>query len=423
MILCKSLLVTICFIIINLYAEAQSADFSGDWDTSTNWDTDSSPSTDINNTSVTIGSGFDIDYTGGNDITFVSNGSGDLTVDGTLSVANDIVFPSNAGAGHTITVTGDMTIDGSVIFEANANVTDAFIVSGNLTISGDLIMENNAGSGLGITIQDGGILIIQGSWTVANGALNSLDIDLGGTLVVSGDFDTGSGSNIDNNGSVYAGSYSGNSVGSITGDPGITGDLDDLADDDTDVCANTSGCSSSLPVELLNYKLDNTDGIVVLQWITSSEINNDYFDIEKSLDGKTYEYVARVDGNGNSTTENVYQWTDAPLSNVITYYKLIQYDFDGAFEVLGIEAYHPSIEIPTDITIYPNDTRSGSKLTIVGGNVNGLVIYNSIGIVVMHEPLQQSNDFSIPAYFESGLYFVKLTTSDGFEITKRLLVK
>ena len=87
-----------------------------------------------------------------------------------------------------------------------------------------------------------------------------------------------------------------------------------------------------LPVEMLyfNAKIDGTDAI--LEWATASELNNDRFEVERSLDGINYEYIGEVEGNGTTDLQVVYQFIDIAPRQGLNYYRLKQVDYDGAFE-------------------------------------------------------------------------------------------
>lgn len=90
-----------------------------------------------------------------------------------------------------------------------------------------------------------------------------------------------------------------------------------------------------LPIELMSFtgKVDN--GNVILKWATASELNNDFFTIEKSEDGIFFEVVGYVDGTGNSNSVIQYSFIDEnPFE--LAYYRLKQTDYDGAFAYSSI---------------------------------------------------------------------------------------
>lgn len=69
---------------------------------------------------------------------------------------------------------------------------------------------------------------------------------------------------------------------------------------------------------------------VSIKWSTSNEVNNDRFEIERSVDGKNRERAGEVQGNGNTTSKIDYSFDDhnADLPKKI-YYRLEQFDFSG----------------------------------------------------------------------------------------------
>ncbi len=98
--------------------------------------------------------------------------------------------------------------------------------------------------------------------------------------------------------------------------------------------------ATSLPINLQAFKaevLDNNQ--VSLIWITTSELNNDFFTIEKSYDLKEWNIISRISGAGNSNKILDYEIFDSTPISRITYYRIKQTDFDGKFE------YFPAIAV------------------------------------------------------------------------------
>jgi len=85
-----------------------------------------------------------------------------------------------------------------------------------------------------------------------------------------------------------------------------------------------------LPIELSTFEVDCNQGEVTIGWITQSEINNDYFVVEKSFDAVNFFELTKVQGSGNSNIPNYYSAFDGNPSNGINYYRLKQVDFNGA---------------------------------------------------------------------------------------------
>ena len=93
----------------------------------------------------------------------------------------------------------------------------------------------------------------------------------------------------------------------------------------------TGPTATALPIELLSFSGDKKDRKNILNWTTASEINNDYFTIEKSYNGFDFEWVGTQKGAGNSNQIINYSLTDHNIRETINYYRLMQTDFDGEY--------------------------------------------------------------------------------------------
>lgn len=126
-------------------------------------------------------------------------------------------------------------------------------------------------------------------------------------------------------------------------------------------CDDPGGCTASLPVELLAFRGAATETGIRLSWSTATERNNDYFTLERSADGITFEALARVNGAAFSQTLRTYEhFDDTPLPG-LNYYRLRQTDLDGSEAMLGILAV-PFEE--TAIRVFPNPA-SGDRLLLL----------------------------------------------------------
>ena len=89
-----------------------------------------------------------------------------------------------------------------------------------------------------------------------------------------------------------------------------------------------------LPIELSYFEGEAFSQHNYIEWQTESENNSSHFLLEKSLDGETWEEIANIAAAGNSTQDITYSWIDQDL-NDISYYRLIQYDIDGLYDIFG----------------------------------------------------------------------------------------
>ncbi len=111
------------------------------------------------------------------------------------------------------------------------------------------------------------------------------------------------------------------------------------------------GYSSPLPVEMLSFTAVSSGKTVLLDWVTASELHNQRFEVERSSDGRTFYKIATVAGAGTTSIQQSYSLKDeVPLSG-ISYYRLVQVDFDGSRNVSKVVAVKFRKELQG--TLYP----------------------------------------------------------------------
>jgi hypothetical protein len=121
---------------------------------------------------------------------------------------------------------------------------------------------------------------------------------------------------------------------------------------------------ANLPVELIKFEAKVTpSNEVKLFWQTASELNNSGFEIHKSNNGKDWETIDFVVGQGTTLEVSNYQYEDQKPLIGTNYYRLKQVDFDGAFEYSKTIAVEYNIE-ESNITIFPNPSNGVVNLQI-----------------------------------------------------------
>lgn len=95
---------------------------------------------------------------------------------------------------------------------------------------------------------------------------------------------------------------------------------------------------NTLPISLLFFGAVVNDNSVDLTWATSSEINNDFFTVERSYDGEKFSKIAIEKGAGNSTVNLDYAYRDENPLHGVSYYRLMQSDFDGRYSYSSVVA-------------------------------------------------------------------------------------
>jgi hypothetical protein len=177
---------------------------------------------------------------------------------------------------------------------------------------------------------------------------------------------------------------------------------------------------STLPVELIDFYASKTENRTVMtNWLTGSELNSDYFEIERSADGYNFESIGEIKAAGNSSSLLTYQFEDKNPLNGVAYYRLKQVDFDGTFEYSDIK----SIEIEgNNALIYPNPVSDWAKIAVNNENVT-VSIVSSTGQVIDTHPGYFFNDdyhFNVSNH-PDGVYY--LIVNDFGNVTTKAFVK
>ncbi|MBX2845120.1 MAG: T9SS type A sorting domain-containing protein, partial [Saprospiraceae bacterium] len=183
--------------------------------------------------------------------------------------------------------------------------------------------------------------------------------------------------------------------------------------DYTDNLSNVQAVNCDLlPVELTNFSVDLENGRAVLAWETASELNNDFFEVQRSKEGSQFQVIGRVEGNGTTDQASSYSFIDPLLNQGDNYYRLRQVDFDGSQEYSTIEyVFLPSQE---EVRLLFNPVSGFIQLTIgksVASKRTDYEIYNTIGQTVLRGRLE-GNQIEI-SELVPGNYFLRLVTTEG----------
>lgn len=180
---------------------------------------------------------------------------------------------------------------------------------------------------------------------------------------------------------------------------------------DQDIKGATVGfLMSTLPVSLLSYEaklLSNQKAH--LSWRTASEVNNSYFEIEKSIDGRNYAGIARVAANGTTSIASDYSFTDPEILSRNTYFRLRQVDFDGKSKDLGTRLIRTRSN-NTSATAFPNPIQ-GSTITLTAGNETLPAPYrltDASGRVVKTGTMKQAQEELNIHDLSDGIYFLQI---------------
>lgn len=180
-----------------------------------------------------------------------------------------------------------------------------------------------------------------------------------------------------------------------------------------------------LYVDLVSFTAKVTDNQEVkLNWESAVEINNDFYIIERSTDGKEFYAIEEVFSKGNSNDLTAYEYLDTTPENGANYYRIRTISKTGTAQVSPIQQVQVKATINT--TVYPNPISNGAALTVgVEGNINSneIVIFYLLDVtnrIIAQQPLVEgTNQITLPQV-TTGVYFYRI---NGIEITGKLVVK
>ena len=177
-------------------------------------------------------------------------------------------------------------------------------------------------------------------------------------------------------------------------------------------------------MELLYFNATPNLQNIAITWATASELENDYFILEHSGDGETWDEIGKIRGQGTTFTKHEYTFTDDFPIRGMQYYRLWQYDYNGDNELLDIAlADHTGTE-QFRIDLWPNPL-SQRKLNIKTKNtslIQNINVITSLGLRV-EVPLKtlSSTEGYIELPLAADLYIIEIETNKG--IIRRKIIK
>lgn len=337
---------------------------------------------------LTIGSGATVDASSlnenGNRITLTINSGGELTVHNTAT------FTANQTSIYNY---------GTISFNDGLNMVhtgkNTIVSSGDFNVTGQFKML-----GTGLTVS-GGSFDVSEEWVIetADGQSNNdLDVTNGASLNVGGiDF--------------YQYAIGPEDIDITGGNVTVSGSCNHAA-----VCAEIEAQGGDLPVELISlFGIKTPEGFIV-KWTTGSEINNSHFMIEASNTKNNWKEIAEIDGQGNSNVATDYEIL--LKGEQYNYYRLVQYDFDNSYEILGILTQNVLPENDT-ISIFPNELTQGQSTNLLFSNPDSdiaftLYLFDLVG----NEVDQQSASNYASSFYQ---YKVPNSLNKGYYILNVLI--
>lgn len=323
------------------------------------------------------------------------------TISGTPGTSNHIDATSGSfqkGYGSTGSFTfpvGDGTNYSPITLNFTAATFATGLASVNLT---DAKHSNNSSTTDYITRY----------WTVSSSGITDFSCDVTATYIV--------GDVVGTEGNLYSGKYSGGDWTLLNqanaGTHAISGTVTGFSD-------FTAGETSAFPVEWLSFEAKVEGDIVRLDWATASELNSDYFAIERSGDQRMWSPLEQVGAAGNSTGIQHYRYDDTQPLNGKAYYRLRQVDLDGAVDFSAVvEITLIGSEI---LAVYPNPVQEVLKIEVADNQKMHAMMIDMQGRVVVETVLITGTNSLLVSHLPAGIYTLRLSDQQGWVQEKQIV--
>ncbi len=162
---------------------------------------------------------------------------------------------------------------------------------------------------------------------------------------------------------------------------------------------------SPLPITLLKFNAISDGENVTCYWTTVSEINNDFFTIQRSRDGLLFEDISQVDGAGNSSSILNYSFIDTRPHQGVSYYRLKQTDYDGVTSYSSVVSVNLTDDVYKINQFTSNDGQKSYSVNSSSYPVN-VTVYDVNGRIINQKTLSNPNDYFYLNNFSKGMYMI-----------------
>jgi hypothetical protein len=273
-------------------------------------------------------------------------------------------------------VIGGNTVNIQHVVESNGEINVLF--GGTLNILSDSLIIN---AGL-VTFIGGNVTINEGAVLWVNGDLDNTlwgDIIVNGSLKVDGDVSNwGSSVEVGENGYLGISGDLDNTGGTIENGVGGTINVGGVVSGvDPEDNVNEVTPDEALPITLKTFNAWRFNEYVYFQWVSESELNNDYYEILYSSDLKNWSSLAKINGAGNSNLPLEYNYK-SKINNSY-YYRLKQTDYDGKFEIFTQYTKLVGENTPEKYYIFTSDGK------LVGYNYLNILEFKNKGLYIIKD--------------------------------------
>lgn len=180
-----------------------------------------------------------------------------------------------------------------------------------------------------------------------------------------------------------------------------------------------------LPVALISFNGAAANEGIALNWATASEKNNDRFEVQRSADGRSFETVGTVKGNGNSNSKLTYTFQDKRPAAGLNYYRLRQVDFDGTSEFSKVISVNGK-KMDMAVTLYPNPSADGvfHVRTQPNGQESTLQVMDISGRVLHTRTISNTAEVTVDGKslgMKPGIYLISVKAGENVSVQKMMI--
>lgn len=315
----------------------------------------------------------------------------------------------------------------SSAISAQRTLNTAIVNGGNWSATSTWSLNRVPQNNDSIVIPAGYTVIFDKSYT-----LNNVYITIGGTLNFNQNktmaLDAASVVNILAGGTLTATHPTPNELLTINGVTKYDGKNDGTISGPV-AATSASGSSPSgftvvvLPVDFVSFAATRSNGTVELIWNTTNAINNSHFEVERSVNGTSWQMIAEVAAGSNAMDEN-YAYRDETAPAAQAQYRIRQVDIDGNYQYSKVVVVEGTATASAQATIFV----SGKTLSIVNANASAsrlTVRLITIGGQVLQQQSFEGNASRIDVNVNAsttGVYVVQVTDGNQWSLTKEVLL-
>ncbi len=192
---------------------------------------------------------------------------------------------------------------------------------------------------------------------------------------------------------------------------------------------STNLTTTPLPIELVSFKASYESPVVATTWETASELNNDYFTLERSASGTQFEAIAKIQGAGTSSETHRYEYIDSTPFPKETYYRLKQTDYDSTISYSKIIRVETAQGKERKMSVYPNPT-NGNELNLTLDRatpfqLSQLEILSQQNVLLVSHTVETGStsnfSFQLSRQLAPGLYIVRVKYNNKLESIKLIV--